>query len=292
MTKGPLIRIVATLRTEVWAIQAGALEEMIRRAERMPVEFNALLPGDPARKRNALSRQMERDSWSAARPYVRDGVAVIPILGPIMAYASWLNDLCGVTSYDVIADAFNTAVADASVKAVLFAIDTPGGMVTDCPELAEMIRNARGTKPIIAHVSGLCCSAGYWLASACDEIVVASTAVTGCLGVAMSVTDTSALEKAAGIKTIEIVSTQTPYKRPDVTTDDGRAQVLRMIDATAEVFLDDVALNRGVDRKVVDAKFGKGDVFVGKAAIEAGLADACHSFEHVIGELSRLQQAA
>lgn len=292
MTKGPLIRIVAALRTQVWAIQAEALEEMILRAERMPVQFNALLPGDPERRRNALSKRMERDAWAADKPYIRDGVAVIPVLGPLMAYATWLNEVCGVTSYDVIADAFNKALADASVKAILFAIDTPGGMVTDCAELAEMIRNARGTKPIIAHVSGLCCSAGYWIASACDEIVVASTAVTGCIGVAMSVKDTSAMEKAAGIKTIEIVSTQTPYKRPDVTTDEGRAQVLRMIDATAEVFLDDVALNRGVERKVVNDNFGGGDVFVGRYAVEAGLADACHSFEHVISELSALPQAA
>lgn len=282
MSKGPLIRILGALRNEPWAIRASALDEMIRLAERKDVEFEALRPQAPP---SAISRQMERETWQNPTPYVRDGILIIPVVGPLFAYASWLNDICGAMSYDTLANAFTEGVNNPKVRGVMFVHDSPGGQVTDCGEFANMIYQARGTKPIISYVNGSCCSASYWLASAGDGIVVSPTSMVGCLGVAGSIRDTSEAEKKIGIRTIEIVSTQTPHKRPDPKSDEGFAQLLKMIDSTAEVFLSDVATYRGVDRKTVDAKFGKGAVFVGAEAVAAGLADDVGSFEDVLAAL-------
>ena len=282
MSKGPLIRILGALRNEPWAIRASALDEMIRLAERREVEIEAMRP---APLPHALSRQMERETWETPKPYVRDGVMVIPVVGPLFAYASWLNDLCGAMSYDMLAQAFNDGLNNPKVRAILFVHDSPGGQVTGCGEFADMIFRARGTKPIVNYVNGSCCSASYWVAAPGDGIVVAPTAMVGCLGVAGSIRDTSEAEKKIGIRTIEIVSTQTPHKRPDPKTDEGFAQLLRMIDSTAEVFLGDVAKYRGVDRKAVDSRFGKGAVFVGAEAVAAGLADDVGTFEDVLATL-------
>lgn len=292
MSKLPLIRVLGALRNEPWAIRKDALVEMIKLAERQDVILDALRPHAPERQRHALSRQMEREVWDTDKPYVRDGIQVIPVVGPLFAYASWLNEICGAVSYDTLAHVFNEAVANPKIKAIVFLHDSPGGQVTDCGELAEMIFNARSIKPIIAYVNGSCCSASLWLAAATSGITVSPTAVIGCLGVAGTIVDVSEAQKKMGIREIEIVSTQTPYKRPDPKTDEGFNQLLAMIDATAEVFLDDVARFRGVDRATVDSRFGKGDVFVGKHAVTAGLADDVGTFEQVMDSLSRHLEAA
>jgi ClpP class serine protease len=303
MTKGPLIHVASALRGQPWAITQPALSEMLRIADRAPVNIQALAPKMDRMQRQsrkgatalrpragkapgALSRDMQRDAWDADRPYIRDGVAVIPIVGPLFAYASWLTDLCGAMSYDVIADSFFTALDNDKVKAILFSIDSPGGQVTDCSELAAMIAGARGTKPVLAYVGGACCSAAYWLASATDGIVVSSTAMLGCLGVVGTIRDTRAAEEKLGIKSYEIVSSQTPNKRPDVATDDGYSQILAEITDLADVFLNDVATYRGVTRQVVDDQYGKGAVFIGRKAVTAGLAEDVGSFEAVLESLA------
>jgi ClpP class serine protease len=54
----------------------------------------------------------------------------------------------------------------------------------------------------------------------------------------------------------------------------------------AQVFVETVARNRGVATETVLTKFGAGGTFVGKAAVEAGLADSIGSFEAVLAELA------
>ncbi len=51
----------------------------------------------------------------------------------------------------------------------------------------------------------------------------------------------------------------------------------------ANVFIGDVARSRGVSTATVLSKFGKGEVFVGQAAIDRGLADAFGSIDSLLG---------
>jgi len=301
--KGPLIHVAAALRGQPWAITETALGEMLRIADRAPVNIQSLapkmdrmqrqsrkgsaaLPGKAKRSIGALSREMTRDAWDVDRPYVRDGVCVIPIIGPLFAYSSWLTDICGAMSYDVIADSFSRALDNDKIKAILFMIDSPGGQVTDCAELAAMIAGGRGRKPIVAYVGGACCSAAYWLASATDGIVASSTAMVGCLGVVGTMRDMRGAEEKLGIKTYEIVSSQTPNKRPDPATEAGYEQILTEITDLAAVFLADVAMYRDVDLKVVNDNYGQGAVFIGQKAVAAGMVEEIGTFEAVLEQLA------
>ncbi|MBA3888929.1 MAG: S49 family peptidase [Gemmatimonadaceae bacterium] len=87
------------------------------------------------------------------------------------------------------------------------------------------------------------------------------------------------------MKTIEIVSSQSPNKRMDPTEDVGRAQLQKVIDDLADVFIAGVAANRGVTTDTVLADFGQGGVFVGRLAVEQGLADAVGTYESTLAEL-------
>lgn len=229
---------------------------------------------------DAIAREMGKDMKDANAASIRDGVAVIKVSGPLFRYANLMTRICGATSYELLAQDFNKAVQNPNIKGILLDIDSPGGEVNGCSELSDMIYQARGTKPIIAYASGSCCSGAYWIASACDKILAADTAVLGSIGVV------SIFEKDDDGKTVEIVSSQSPNKRPDVNTEAGKAKIQARVDELAEVFIAKVARNRGITAVDVVKEFGAGDVSVGQYAVRNGLADGLSSFEDIISSLN------
>ncbi len=84
---------------------------------------------------------------------------------------------------------------------------------------------------------------------------------------------------------IEFISSQSPYKNAKPNTDAGKTKIQARIDALADVFVGAVAKNRGVTKAAVLKDFGKGDVFVGAAAIAAGLADRLGTFESLLASM-------
>ena len=230
---------------------------------------------------DAIAREMGKDLKDANAASIRDGVAVIKVSGPLFRYANLMTRICGATSYELLAQDFNKAVQNPNIKGILLDIDSPGGEVNGCSELSDMIYQARGTKPIIAYASGACCSGAYWIASACDKILAADTAILGSIGVV------SIFEKDDEDKTIEIVSSQSPNKRPDINTEEGKAKIQARVDELAEVFIAKVARNRGITAVDVVKNFGAGDVSVGQHAVRNGLADGLSSFEDIISSLNQ-----
>jgi signal peptide peptidase SppA len=256
-----------------WLIQQESLETILQVAERM---------GDP----EAVSMRLGRPLDNTRTVQMRDGVAVIPITGPVFRYANLLTEVSGATATGVIARDFQAAVENPYVRGIVLEINSPGGEATGINELAEAIYQARGTKPIVAYVEGAGASAAYWIASAAGEIVMDPTAIVGSIGVVMSYTDTRERDERSGARRLEIVSSQSPNKRTDPATEAGRAQVQAIVDAMADVFVGAVARNRGVTAETVIADFGSGGVLVGASAVAARMADRLGSLETVIAELA------
>jgi signal peptide peptidase SppA len=256
-----------------WLIQQESLETILQVADRM---------GDP----EAVSMRLGRPLDNTRTVQMRDGVAVIPVTGPVFRYANLFTEVSGATATGVIARDFQAAIENPYVRGIVLEINSPGGEATGINELAEAIYQARGTKPIVAYVEGAGASAAYWLASAAGEIVMDPTAIVGSIGVVMSYTDTRERDERNGARRLEIVSSQSPNKRSDPATEAGRAQVQSIVDAMADVFVGAVARNRGVTAETVIADFGGGGVLVGASAVAAGMADRLGSLETVIAELA------
>lgn len=212
---------------------------------------------------------------------IRDGVAIIEVVGPIFRYADWMTDMCGGATVESLAKDLRSALDNGAVRAVLIHFDTPGGEAAGIGELAGQIREGTTRKPIVAYVGSQACSAGYWLAAACSEVVVAPTGILGSIGVVMAYP-----RKKDDPKTAEFVSSQSPMKRPDIATPDGRDEVQRTVDAMAKVFVDSVADYRGSDSAKVANDFGRGGVKVGADAVSAGMADRMGTFEAVLTQLA------
>ncbi|MER9615586.1 S49 family peptidase [Mesorhizobium sp. M0207] len=217
---------------------------------------------------------------------IRDNVAILNIAGPMFKRANLFVSFSGATSYEILRRDLQTAMDDKAVDAIILSIDSPGGEASGCDELAAAIYAARGRKPITAYVSGMACSAAYWLAAAADRIVVSDAAILGSIGVVLGITDRSKADERAGITRIEFVSSQSPDKRPNHGTDVGRARIQKTVDDLGDVFVSAVAKYRGVSKATVLTGFGQGGVEIGANAVKRKMADEVGQFEATLRGLS------
>jgi ClpP class serine protease len=222
----------------------------------------------------------------------REGVAIIPVHGPLIRRGNWIQEVSGAVSTELLAKDFNAALDNPNVREILLEIDSPGGEANGTAELAEMIFNARGRKRIVGYATGDCCSGAYWLASACEELYVSETSMVGSIGVAAVIHDTSARDERTGKKAYKFVSSNAPNKRPNLDTAEGRSVVQKTLDDLETIFISKVARNRSVTTDVVMSDFGKGGVLTGEAAVAAGMADGISTEEAVIKSLIDSRYAA
>lgn len=260
--------------SQPWAL----LEE---RAE----EYKAILNGGGDLSPQALEAYRSRASSRGERMGIREGVAILNVEGPLFKKANLFVEFCGATSYEILRRDLQVALDDPSVTSILLNVDSPGGEANGCDELANAVYAARGKKPITAYVSGMAASGGYWIASAADRVVVSDLAVLGSIGVVLGVEDRSGQDEKRGVRKVQFVSSQSPGKRPDVNTDEGKTQIQTMVDDLAEVFVSAVAKHRGVSSEDVVSKFGAGGVKIGAKAVAAGMADEVGQFEAVLASL-------
>lgn len=218
------------------------------------------------------------------RVSMADNVAILPIIGPLTPRSNFSSSFSGSVSVQSLAYDFNVALASKEVSSIILDVDSPGGEITFISEFAEQIYKARSRKPVLTYVGGIGGSASYWLGSATKEIVLADTAEVGSIGVVAAYTDSSEKEAKAGIKRYEIISNQSPNKRPDLSTESGRGQIQIIVDNLADVFISAVAKYRGIESKDVLDNYGQGKMFVGLDAVHRGLADRIGSLELLISE--------
>lgn len=256
-----------------WLIQPEALETVLSVA-------NGL--GDPQALQAKLGRALENTRTVT----MREGVAVIPVTGPIFRYANLFTEISGATSTGVLARDIQVALDNPYVNAIVLEMNSPGGEATGINELAKQIRAGTKRKRIIAYGDGSVASGCYWLAAACSEIVVDELAALGSIGVVMSYLDTRKRDEKADVVSVDIVSSQSPDKRIDPNTDTGRAKVQAIVDSLADVFVSAVADYRKTTTAKVLSDFGRGGIVIGRDAVKAGMADRTGSLETVIAELA------
>ena len=89
---------------------------------------------------------------------VGDRIALVRVEGPI------------VDSKETIEEIRNY-VKDASIKAVVLRIDSPGGAVAPSQEIYEEVRKAVAKKKIVVSMGSVAASGGYYIASPATKIV-------------------------------------------------------------------------------------------------------------------------
>ncbi|MGZ5615659.1 MAG: S49 family peptidase [Methylobacter sp.] len=246
-----------------WAIEAEALRTIIGIAQR---ENNL----------EAVLKERGAPMDNSHKVEIRNGIALIPVTGPLFPRANLFGQISGAYSVEMLAQDLSATESNPNIKGAVLVIDSPGGHTTMINEFANQV--ADYSKPIVAYVVGQAASAAYWIASAADKIVMDSSALVGSIGVV-------AAFDAKDSGTIEIVSSHAPDKRPDIATDGGRAVIQTIVDDMEAVFIDSVARFRGLSRDQITAL--RGSVAVGAKAVSMGFADEIGSLESVINFLTQ-----
>lgn len=268
--------------TALWAIQPDKLKEI-------RAIYEAHLRGEKMDLHGLEARMGEPLNNEQPRLEVVNGIAVIPVEGILAKRMNMLTKISGGSSTELIAADVKQAVGDPLVRAIVLAVDSPGGAIDGTQELAHTIFNARGTKPIIAYADGMMASAAYWIGAAADKVVMSSeTTMVGSIGVVATHVDVSGAEKMRGTKTTEIYAGK--YKRIASTyaplSAEGQQTIQDMVDYQYSVFVNDVAKFRGVTPDKVMKDMADGRVFMGIQAVEAGLTDGFASLEGLVSALA------
>ncbi|MBI2817352.1 MAG: S49 family peptidase [Acidobacteria bacterium] len=219
---------------------------------------------------------------------LRGSVAVLNIIGPIFRYDNLIAQLVGGISVQTLARGLGVALEHPKIKSILLNIDSPGDELAGISNLSKTIIQARSHKPVWAYVGNIAASGAYWLASAAQKIVVADTSALGSIGVIATIRDDVAVQ--GGAKTYRFISSVSPFKRPDLETDEGRGTMQEMVDDLGHVFVNAVARNRGTTTENVIADFGRGFLRTAKKAVVVGMADKIGTFEGALASLQRTAQ--
>jgi len=161
------------------------------------------------------------------------------------------------------------------VKAVIVAIDSPGGTTVGGEELYDGLRAIAGKKPVAATMGTLATSAGYMTAIATDRIFAERTSITGSIGVLFQYGSVGELMQKIGVevktvKSAPLKAEPSPFTYPEQPG--AAAMIQRLVDDTYAWFVDIVAERRGLSRP--DAlKVADGSIYSGRQALDLKLVD-------------------
>lgn len=266
-----------SLFSDLWAIPPHMAEELLRtlHGHTHPSPQGAAHP--PSSLAPGAALVDPADNTPEAKGYtVEQGVAVIPISGLITrnGYRSWWSGELVSHGQDTIRAAVESALADATVRGILFSINSPGGVVPGIKELADYVAEAATRKPCAAYADGLMASAAYWLASATGCVYAPATANVGSIGIIMTHTDWSKWNEKAGLAVTTISSGQWKAAgSPDrPMTEAERAYFQQRISATHGIFTADVRTRMGLTAP--EAAWAEAQIYLAGEAVQHGLVTA------------------
>jgi signal peptide peptidase SppA len=226
----------------------------------------------------------------------KDGViALISISGAIDYKAGWLAQMFGAVDVLDVANTLRAAIADSSVSTIILDWDSPGGGIFGVPELSTLIYEARqsGTR-IVSYLNPYSLSAGYWLASAAEEVYMLPSGYAGSVGAYVMHVDYSEALKLDGIKVtfIQAGEKKTDGNRFEPLSEQARVDIQKEVDEGYSLFVEHVARNRGVSQDEVRANFGKGASIGAKDALQNHMVDGILTLDDLIAmEVQRISES-
>jgi protease-4 len=211
-------------------------------------------------------------------------IAVIYAVGLISSGQSSYDSPQGqVAGSDTIVEYLRKARADRSIKAIVLRIDSPGGSAIASDVIWREVQLTRDLKPVIASMSDVAASGGYYIAMPASAIVAQPSTLTGSIGVVMIKFAIDGTLKKLGLnmehvqegKYADLYSPVRPF------TPAERAKVEEQMQATYDAFVEKAAAGRNTTPEKIDA-IAQGRVWTGRQAKELGLVDELGGLERAI----------
>ncbi len=180
-----------------------------------------------------------------------------------------------VLASDTVSQALKDAAQDDQISAIIFRIDSPGGSALASDIVWRATQQVRQSgKPLIASVSDVAASGGYYVMAGADAIVAPAGSITGSIGVfALRPVIGSLLDKLGiGVESLTRGAHADLMIASKPLTPGTRARLRAEIESIYELFVQRVADGRKLTIESVD-RVGQGRVWSGQQALESGLVD-------------------
>ncbi|MDX5438177.1 MAG: signal peptide peptidase SppA [Pontibacter sp.] len=182
------------------------------------------------------------------------------------------------------ADAIRDARLDEDVKAVVLRISSPGGSALASDVIWREIQLTKKVKPVIASMSDVAASGGYYIAMGCDTIVAHPNTITGSIGVFGIIPNLQGfLNEKLGI-TVDHVNTGKFSDVPTITrpmTAQEKEIVQNQINQIYETFTSKAAQGRSMTQDQLK-EYASGRVWSGIEAKQRNLGDVYGGLEKAL----------
>jgi protease-4 len=176
-----------------------------------------------------------------------------------------------------ISEELEKAAEDSSIKAIILRIDSPGGSVTTCDIIHNLIiehKKKYGTY-VVAHMGSVAASGGYYLSVTADRIIAHPTTVTGSIGVVAVMVNIEGLLEKIGVadQTLKSGAAKTMGSPLHRMTKTERHLFQKIIDALYERFISVILESRSSMTPESLLAIADGRVMIANDALESGLID-------------------
>ncbi len=195
-------------------------------------------------------------------------VGIVRITGTIAnsePIVNWLDDLS----------------RNSNIKGLFIYINSPGGSAVASDEIYRAIKRFKEKRkaPVVAYISQVGASGGYYVACAADKIVVNPASITGSIGVIAEFPEFSELLKKVGVQMRVIKSGKnkdigSPFRE---MTPKEKEIIEKLIDETYSRFVGIVSEARGIPEERVRT-LADGRIYSGEDAVKLGLCDTLGDF--------------
>lgn len=260
------------------AREAGLVDELLYRDE-----VEARVPGGTRLAAGPFVRAARGGAFDR-----RPRLALVYAAGDLMPGDSQESPFGRVAGADTIIRGLREARDDASVRAIVLRVDSPGGSGTASDAVWREVQLARRAKPVVASMGDYAASGGFYVAMGADQIVAQPGTITGSIGVFSGKLSLRGLYAKLGIsqesvsrgRNAALFSSYEPWGEQE------RAKVREMNQAFYETFVSKAALGRKRTPEEIEA-VAQGRVWTGREALDGGLVDALGGLDAAVRAASQ-----
>jgi protease-4 len=217
-----------------------------------------------------------------------DRVAVVPVAGIIYSGMSGPSDRGGMA--DWVVEALEDARRDARVRAVVLAVESPGGSIGGSDLIHRHVKLVRDAgRPVVALFGSVAASGGYYVSAGANRIVAQPTTMTGSIGVIMQTFRVDELfakigVRAVTVKTGEYKDIGSPFRE---LSEAERGMLQTLADDAHLRFVSIVAEGRTMSEEEARA-IADGRLLSASQAVALRLVDEIGYFEDAVAAAERL----
>jgi protease-4 len=202
-------------------------------------------------------------------------IAIVYASGPILSGKSQASPFGGATcGSETLVEALRKAADDETVRAIVLRIDSPGGSGTASDAIWRAVVAAKARKPVVASMSDVAASGGYYIAMGASRILAQPETITGSIGVVSALLNVRGALDRLGIRVETVARGRnaglfSPFAAPDEAS---LEPLRRVMEGFYWQFVDKAAAGRGKTREALHA-VAQGRVWTGADALGHGLVD-------------------